>query len=87
MNSDSEQPSLNALLASLAVPAILVAYLLSAMVADTLFLHGKISPDSTVYRALIVVYRPLVAVKTSFPEIDRGVERWRLRLFESSKAQ
>ena len=85
MNSESENPSLNALLVSLMIPGILAAYLFSAMVSDTLDLHGKISPNSTIYRALIVFYRPLVAVKTSFPEIDHGVERWRLRLFESSK--
>ena len=87
MSSDSEKPSLNALLAWLMIPGIFVVYLFSAMVSDTLYLHGKISPNSTVYRALIVFYRPLVAVKTKFPEIDRTVERWRLRLFESSKNQ
>ena len=85
MSANSEKPGLGVLVAAVMLPWVSAVYLLSAMVSDTLYLHGRISPDSNLYRSLLVLYRPLVAVKTSFPVIDRGVERWRFRLFEHPK--
>ena len=82
MSFNSEKLGRGVHAAAVMLPWVSALYLLSAMVSDTLFLHGRISPDSTLYRSLIVFYRPLVAVKTSFPVIDHEVEQLRLRLFE-----